>query len=86
MGGVHIDDEGRVHSQAADDDEDDFEAFGGDEYRAPERVADQQVTRNDAEARKVADTPHLTGGEWAEWDALELAETDPTKEPLKIQW
>lgn len=30
-----------------------------------------------------ADRPHLTGD--PEWDALELAETDPTKPPLVIQ-
>ena len=40
-------------------------------------------------AEKIADKPHLTAGTkhyWAEWDELELAETDPSKEPLRIQW
>lgn len=40
------------------------------------------TTRRGAEAAKIADTPHLIGD--AEWDALELAETDPSKPPLKI--
>lgn len=34
-------------------------------------------TRTDEEARTLADTPHLTGD--PEWDAIELAETDPTR-------
>lgn len=34
------------------------------------------------EARELADTPHLTGD--PEWDAIELAETDPSKPP--IEW
>jgi hypothetical protein len=42
----------------------------------------QATVRAGAEGSKVADTPHLTGD--PEWDALELAETDPTKAPLKI--
>ena len=49
----------------------------------------RMVTVRGPEAEKVADTPHLTAGTkfaWDEWDELELAETDPTKEPLKIQW
>lgn len=32
--------------------------------------------------KEIADTPHLTGD--PEWDELELAETDPSREPLKI--
>lgn len=46
----------------------------------------RQITRTDAEAKKKADTPHLTNGAWPEWDELELSETDPNKPPLKIQW
>lgn len=42
--------------------------------------------RTGAEAKSIADTPHLTGGQWPEWDALELEETDPEKPPLRIQW
>lgn len=45
-----------------------------------------QVTITGPKAQKVADVPHLTGGAWPEWDELELAETDPAKEPLKIRW
>jgi hypothetical protein len=33
--------------------------------------------RTDAAARAIADTPHLTGD--PEWDAVELAETDPSR-------
>jgi hypothetical protein len=42
--------------------------------------APRAVTRTDAEARALADTPHLTGD--PEWDAIELAETDPNRAPL----
>jgi hypothetical protein len=35
------------------------------------------------EAAPLADKPHLTGD--PEWDALELAETDPGKTPLVVQ-
>lgn len=48
-----------------------------------------QVTVVGPEAQLVADRPHLTKGTdhyWPEWDELELAETDPSKPPLKIQW
>jgi len=38
--------------------------------------------RTDEAAVSIADTPHLTGD--PEWDAIELAETNPTKEPLKV--
>ena len=40
----------------------------------------QFKTRTDPEAQKLADTPHLIGD--PEWDAVELAETDPTRPPL----
>lgn len=39
-------------------------------------------TRTGAEAAAIADKPHLTGD--PEWDAIEIAETDPTAEPVKI--
>lgn len=39
-------------------------------------------TRTGAEAAEIADQPHLTGD--PEWDAVEIAETDPTAEPVKI--
>ena len=39
-------------------------------------------TKTGADARAIADKPHLTGD--PEWDALELAETDPTRPPLQI--
>jgi hypothetical protein len=61
--------------------------LGGDSAAMLEASHDapvQATTRTDSEARSVADTPHLTGD--PEWDALELAETDPSKPPLKIQW
>jgi len=35
---------------------------------------------SDEEARKLADTPHLTGD--PEWDEIELAETSPHKAPI----
>jgi hypothetical protein len=35
------------------------------------------------EAKRVADKPNLMG--WAEWDELELSETDPTKPLLVVQ-
>lgn len=34
------------------------------------------------EAEQIADKPHLTGD--PEWDAIELAETDPNKAPLAL--
>lgn len=40
-------------------------------------------TKRDSEAQKLADTPHLTGD--PEWDAVELAETDPSKAPLTMK-
>ena len=43
-----------------------------DEWAAPEV---ETVTGEEAE--RIADVPHLTGD--AEWDAVELAETDPTR-------
>jgi len=39
------------------------------------------LTRTDDEAREIADTPHLTGD--PEFDAVELAETDPSRPRLK---
>lgn len=39
--------------------------------------------RRDEDARKLADTPHLTGD--PEWDAVELAETDPSRPPLTMK-
>jgi hypothetical protein len=42
----------------------------------------EMVTKRGPEAQAIADVPHLTGD--PEWDALELAETDPSKPPLKI--
>jgi hypothetical protein len=39
------------------------------------------TVRTDPEARRLADTPHLTGD--PEWDAAELAETDPTRSLLR---
>jgi hypothetical protein len=39
-----------------------------------------RTVREDDEARKLADMPHLTGD--PEWDAVELAETDPSRSPL----
>lgn len=40
---------------------------------------DEKVVFGD-EAEKIADKPHLTGN--SEWDAVELAETDPMREPF----
>lgn len=46
------------------------------------RLGDTEVTvRRDDEARKLADTPHLTGD--PEWDAIELAATDPSRPPIE---
>ena len=45
-----------------------------------ENAPPEVVVRDDEEARALADTPHLTGD--PEWDAVELAETDPTRAPL----
>ena len=49
--------------------------------RTPRFDFDEGVTeaevRTDEEARVLADTPHLTGD--PEWDAIELAETDPRR-------
>lgn len=39
--------------------------------------------KRDSEAAKLADTPHLTGD--PEWDAIELAETDPSKPLLSMK-
>ncbi len=44
------------------------------------RPAKSEV-RDDAEAQELADKPHLTGD--AEWDAMELAATDPSRPLLK---
>lgn len=42
------------------------------------KLGDTEVTvRSDEEARKLADTPHLTGD--PEWDAIELAATDASR-------
>ncbi len=35
-------------------------------------------------AEKIADAPRLTGN--AEWDAVELAETDPLREPISDEF
>jgi len=43
----------------------------------------QSDVHRDESARKLADTPHLTGD--PEWDAVELAETDPSKPPLTMK-
>lgn len=50
----------------------------GDPF-SPEFVPDEHVVLG-AEAESIADKPLLTGN--AEWDAVELAETDPLREPL----
>lgn len=39
-------------------------------------------TYDDEAARQIADKPQLTGD--PEWDAMELAETDPARDPLKV--
>lgn len=40
------------------------------------------TTRTDSEARKIADTAHLTGD--PEWDGIELMELDPANPPLDL--
>jgi len=45
---------------------------------SPEHEADVRIA-DDAAAADIADTPRLTGD--PEWDAIELAETDPDREP-----
>ena len=42
-----------------------------------EKPEEPFTTRTDEEARRLADTPHLTGD--PEWDAVELAETNPDR-------
>ncbi len=37
---------------------------------------------DDETAREIADTPQLTGD--PEWEAMELAETNPAKDPIKV--
>lgn len=39
--------------------------------------------KRDADAAKLADSPHLTGD--PEWDEIELAETAPDKPPLTMK-
>ena len=39
------------------------------------------TVRTGEEARKLADTPHLTGD--PEWDEIELRETDPSRPTLQ---
>lgn len=41
----------------------------------------QATVLRGADAEKIADVPHLTGD--PEWDAMELAETDPSKPLLE---
>ncbi len=55
--------------------------LGGDD--ATESTGGTSIHRDDT-AKAKADAPHLTGD--PEWDALEMAETDPGKEPLVIQY
>jgi hypothetical protein len=48
-----------------------------------QQQGDDQVIAEEvvgAKAEKIADEPKLTGD--AEWDAVELAETDPMREPF----
>jgi hypothetical protein len=42
---------------------------------------EQKTTRYGDDAKALADKPHLTGD--PEWDAIELAETDPTRPTLQ---
>jgi hypothetical protein len=47
-------------------------------FRDADEWIDPEVeTVTGKEAERVADVPHLTGD--PEWDAIELAETDPTR-------
>ena len=41
----------------------------------------EKTVKTDDEARRLADTPHLTGD--PEFDAIELAETDPSRDTRK---
>lgn len=62
----------------------------GQSVSRPAAKGKGRVTITGPRAQKVADVPHLTkkGSRdyWPEWNELELAETDPAKEPLKIRW
>jgi hypothetical protein len=50
--------------------------------RVRSKLGDTEVeVRTDEEARKLADTPLLTGN--PEWDAIELAATDPSRPPIE---
>lgn len=60
---------------------DDFDDLRAELNRASQP---EMHTRTDEEARSIADKPNLTGD--PEWDALELAETDPGKEPLQVRY
>jgi len=46
------------------------------------KILSDPRARTDENAASIADTPHLTGD--PEWDAIELSETDPMKERLRI--
>jgi hypothetical protein len=58
------------------DNEDFLKRLFRDEHAPPD-----VTVRTDPEARKLADTPHLTGD--PEWDEIELRETDPTRPTLR---
>lgn len=64
----------------------DFDALRGEleAHRDDLPSQPEMQTRTGEEARSIADKPHLTGD--PEWDALELAETDPSKEPLQVRY
>lgn len=63
-----------------------FEAedFAGGRDDAILRSASPGRSSTGEAAREVADKPRLTGD--PEWDALELDETDPSREPLKVAY
>lgn len=48
-----------------------------------DQMPPQAEVRRDADAAKLADTPHLTGD--PEWDAIELAETAPDRVPHNMK-
>jgi len=68
--------EERRKETPADGDETDERSFE-EKQRGPAL----STVRDDDEARSIADTPHLTGD--PEFDAIELAETDPSRLPLR---
>lgn len=68
-----------LRSAAAERARDQRDALNG----IDEPIKPKVETKTDEAAQRLADTPHLTGD--PELDAIELAETDPSRPPLKLR-